>query len=112
MNPTNISNELAKERTREAAERTLTSWMQSCLALISFGFVYARLLPGGAIVGLGAIAAGVIVLAIVTVLHFRQIAALERGVVADSDTTLRVIATTAILIVFGIIALTATLLRP
>ena len=32
------TNELAKERNRAAAERTLISWIQNCLTLISFGF--------------------------------------------------------------------------
>ena len=35
MGPTN---ELAKERNRAAAERTLLSWIQNCLTLIGFGF--------------------------------------------------------------------------
>ena len=33
-----IANELAKERNRAAADRTLNSWIRTCLALIGFGF--------------------------------------------------------------------------
>ncbi|WP_088889532.1 YidH family protein [Leptolyngbya ohadii] len=33
-----ITNELAKERSRAAAERTLMAWIRTSLSLISFGF--------------------------------------------------------------------------
>ena len=34
----NLTNELAKQRNRGAAERTLMAWIRTCLSLISFGF--------------------------------------------------------------------------
>jgi putative membrane protein len=39
----NIANELAKERNREAADRTLMAWIRTALSLIGFGFGIGRL---------------------------------------------------------------------
>jgi putative membrane protein len=35
---TNIANELARERNRAAADRTLMAWIRTALSLIGFGF--------------------------------------------------------------------------
>ncbi|MGB3534857.1 MAG: DUF202 domain-containing protein [Microcoleaceae cyanobacterium] len=40
---TGITNELAKERNRAAAERTLTAWIQSSLLLIGFGVAFDQI---------------------------------------------------------------------
>lgn len=42
-NGLNPVNELAKERNRAAAERTLTAWIQVCAPLISFGIAVDQL---------------------------------------------------------------------
>ena len=51
--PKSITNELAKERSREAADRTLMAWIRTALSLIGFGFAIASfrdiLLEGGLI---------------------------------------------------------------
>ena len=39
----NLANELARERNREAAERTLMAWIRTALALIGFGFGIGKL---------------------------------------------------------------------
>ncbi len=43
LRPTNDTNELAKARNRDAAERTLMSWIQNCLVLIGFGVAFDRI---------------------------------------------------------------------
>ena len=37
-----IAIQLARERSREAAERTLMAWIRTALALIGFGFTIAK----------------------------------------------------------------------
>jgi len=39
----NVTNELAKERNRAAAERTLMAWIRTALSLIGFGFGIGKL---------------------------------------------------------------------
>lgn len=39
----NLTNELARERNREAADRTLLAWIRTSLAMISLGFGIERL---------------------------------------------------------------------
>ena len=41
----NLANELARERNREAAERTLMAWIRTALSLIGFGFGIGKLDP-------------------------------------------------------------------
>ena len=48
--PPVLANELARERNREAADRTLLAWIRTSLALISLGFGIERL--GQAALGL------------------------------------------------------------
>lgn len=42
-NATSLVNELARERNREAADRTLLAWVRTSLAMISLGFGIERL---------------------------------------------------------------------
>ena len=38
----NLNNELAKMRTRDAADRTLMAWTRTAISLIGFGFAIAQ----------------------------------------------------------------------
>jgi putative membrane protein len=54
--PVSLTNELARERNREAADRTLLAWIRTSLAMISLGFGIERL--GQAALSLDGKAAG------------------------------------------------------
>lgn len=41
--PSSLVNELARERNREAADRTLLAWIRTSLAMISLGFAIERM---------------------------------------------------------------------
>ncbi len=83
----NVANELAKERSRQASDRTLMAWVRTSLSLIGFGFGIASfrdiLLQGGLIrnpqkefngalvFGLSFISLGVLGLLAATIQHWR-----------------------------------------
>jgi putative membrane protein len=87
-----LTNELAKERNRAAAERTLMAWIRTSLALISFGFgidqiVAALAARGGDIArtsalsratGLSFIAVGIYAMIAATFEHRRILAMIQR----------------------------------
>jgi len=89
--PYNLNNELAKDRTRAAADRTLMAWMRTSLSLISFGFGIPTIVRAieqtqikhdinperlSGIVGLAFIAVGVFGLATALNAHHRALQAI------------------------------------
>ncbi|WP_193195952.1 YidH family protein [Nostoc sp. MG11] len=92
---TNLTNELAKERNRAAAERTLTSWIQNCLSLIGFGIAFDRIFsalhqafPDNStvinarwthIIGLSVIALGIFLLIIAIFIYLVAVQSLKRN---------------------------------
>ncbi|NMF86154.1 DUF202 domain-containing protein [Nodosilinea sp. P-1105] len=120
--PTNDVTELAKERSRQAFERTLLSWINSALLLIGLGVAVGELpgrgpiLAGGLLgrrlgVSLGAIALGIILLIPIAIVHRVYLQALERGdYLARPLPRVNVLVVVAIVVVFGLVAMIDVLL--
>ncbi|MBW4696544.1 MAG: DUF202 domain-containing protein [Aphanocapsa lilacina HA4352-LM1] len=92
--PQNITNELAKERNRAAAERTVLAWIRTCLSMIGFGVgidrivnaiytaVGGRLDPTGLskLIGLAFVGLGTFAMVAAAVGHYRELRHLESKV--------------------------------
>ncbi|MFO0807613.1 MAG: DUF202 domain-containing protein [Gemmataceae bacterium] len=89
--PLDLSTRLAFENTYLAQERTQMSWVQVCLALISFGFTIAKAfetlheyrgttapLLGGRTVGMLMIVLGLVSLTLASVQHRRAMKAMRK----------------------------------
>ncbi|MBD1916440.1 DUF202 domain-containing protein [Phormidium sp. FACHB-322] len=123
----NTTNELARERNRAAAERTLNAWTGICLGLIGFGVAFEQIArglrrqaasvaiiasPNPALVGLGFVGLGLLLLGLALVQHWLTLSALEQqSDVLLSIKTLNRWAVVAIVLV-GIAGLGIRLLLP
>ena len=98
-NPIGPTNELAKERNRAAAERTMTTWIQNCLGLFGFGLALANQ------VGFIFIVLGIGLLVIAMVQHSLAVQSIKQEDYFFSPSRpLNIIATSAI-IVFGLLGM-------
>jgi putative membrane protein len=120
-----LNNELAKQRNRAAAERTLMAWIRTCLSLISFGFGLDKIL--GAInrsrlgesshvdlsvrlLAMGFILTGIVAMAAATRQHQLDLRQIRRDDYVYVDQASIATATAGALIVIGAIALVMLLL--
>lgn len=121
--PTNETTELAKERSRQAAERTLTSWINTSLLLIGLGIGTEEIatalqgaLPRVAVeihlalsyaLSLGTIAFGIALLVPISIAHQSELRALKQNEhLTPSHGLLYRSLVTGSVILFGLIALT------
>jgi putative membrane protein len=123
---TNVSNELAKERTREATDRTLMAWIRTCLSLIGFGFGIAKfrdiLVEAGMrrgpehihstlIFGLSFIALGIFGLLAAVIQHWRILQHIKFEEFQYTGFRPVVMVTAIILLLIGLFAFISILLR-
>lgn len=86
-----LTDELARRRNRDAAERTLMAWIRTCLSLISFGFGLDKIVgaidkvsgssgprPGVVAVALAFVITGIVAMAAATVQHLTELKRLQR----------------------------------
>jgi putative membrane protein len=125
--PKNITNELARERSREAADRTLMAWIRTALSLIGFGFAIASfrdiLLQGGLIrnpppgfngalvFGLSFVSLGVLGLLAATLQHWNILQHLKREDFSYTGFRPLVFVTAILLMLIGLFAFIAVLLH-
>lgn len=123
---TNPSTELARERSREAADRTLMAWVRTSLSLITFGFGIHRLfdyiervdastgvdpMRASRIVGGSLIALGVFGLAAAIVQHWRILQRLKRGLYDYGAFRPITMVVAVLLLLIGVFSFIAILIR-
>lgn len=124
--PFGTTNELAKERNRAAAERTLNAWISNCLGLIGFGVAFDQIAQSlkqrfpdanmgvtenaSYLIGMGFIAVGIILLVIALIQHYLETKSIEQqDYVLLSVSTLNRIVVVGILLI-GLAVLFSTIL--
>ncbi|MCP9800197.1 YidH family protein [Synechococcus sp. RedBA-s] len=116
----NLTNELAKERNREAAERTLMAWIRTCLSLISFGFgldkiigaIEASRFEGSShahfsvrLISIGFVLTGILAMAAATRQHRKVLRRLKQDDFVYLDSPSISMATAMALTMIGLVAL-------
>lgn len=114
----NLTNELAKQRNRDAAERTLMAWIRTCLSLISFGFGLDKIVAaidratgtdgprsGVVAVALAFVFTGILAMAAATVQHLRELRRLNRADYVYSESPRLAAATATLITLIGVMAM-------
>jgi putative membrane protein len=115
----NLTNELARQRNRDAAERTLMAWVRTSLSLISFGFGLDKIVgaidrvsgtpgprSGVVAVAVAFIFTGILSLAVATQQHLRELRRLSRADYVYVESPRLAAATATLISLIGVMAMT------
>ena len=113
----NLTNELARQRNRDAADRTLMAWMRTCLSLISFGFGLDKIIAaiettkgssgsrlGVNIVSLAFVLTGFLAMSASLFQHNRELNRLRRASYVYTESPRYAAATATIIALIGLLA--------
>ena len=116
----NLTNELAKQRNRDAAERTLMAWIRTCLSLISFGFGLDKIIAaidraaasgdvqaqrGVQLVAAGFVLTGILAMVGATIQYRRELRRLHHNDYVYRDKPQLAAATAVLITLIGVVAL-------
>lgn len=114
----NLTNELARQRNRDAAERTLMAWIRTCLSLISFGFGLDKIVgaidratgtsgprSGVIAVAVAFVLTGILAMAAATVQHLRELRRLRRDEFVYVESPRLAAATATLIALIGVMAM-------
>jgi putative membrane protein len=124
--PTNPTNELAKERNRAAAERTINAWLGICLSLVGLGIAFDQIVRSlgrrfpamepaitketATLIGMGFVGVGLMLLVMALIQHRLAIKSIEQpdALMLSIVTFNRVVVVG--IVILGMTGLVATLL--
>lgn len=121
----NLTNELAKERNRAAAERTLLAWIRTSLSLIGFGFGIDQVVAAidrslddqfdevrlARLLGLMFIAVGIYAIITATLEHRQELKRIQRDDYLYVSRRSNGVVVAASLMLIGVFAFVAILIR-